>query len=730
MPTIKDIAREAGVSHGTVSNVINGRGNVSVEKIHRVWQAVEKLGYVVNSKAKSLRKGGRARSVAVFLPSIEEERYAAMYEVFQSEFTLQGYAVQLYVSRSMETTEKTLLADALTAQHSAMIISSSLPDAVSYYRSETPTLPLVFLQRDGPAFEDVMYASFDPEKAGREIAHYTKHHCAKHIGVFIGNAVSPDEVLFLRGLQSVYGSNNPSVCYLSCPDHQIELRAFEFFSSNKDYNYIICTDRRRERATRAACSYANRHPMPSILTLATKRAVANPDEKIYELDYKQLAYKISASLLSCLEKDVSLSQTLYMENCGFRQMESKANKKRHLRMLTMDSPSSTALMRLLPYLEKCTGIQMELRVLPSLREVYDLLQTPDCKNYDLIRMDVVWMDELAERLFLPLEQIDFDWDGLLDRMIPELGGNFTTSRGNRYCLPYDPSTQLMFYRKDLFTSPTYKRMYFEQYRKELIIPESFSEYNQVAAFFTQSVNAGSPTQYGSTIAVGNVSVSPCEFIPRLFEEGGSLLDTQGRITIDSPEGRRALENYRETYTFSDRTVYDFWANALEGFAEGAAAMTIVYINYASHILNLRMSRIAGKLGFAPVPGKKPLLGGGVLGITRDCVKIETACDFLSWLYSDPVAPVFTMLGGLSPCLVSYANRDINEKYPWLSAARASFSSAQRRGNSGYYANFSELQLENILAEYVQSAVLGQLSPAEALRQAQRDCDAYFRPLKQ
>lgn len=109
MPTIKDIAREAGVSHGTVSNVINGRGNVSVEKIQLVWQAAEKLGYKVNSKAQSLRQG-QDRSIAVLLPSIEDRRWAAMYEVFQNEFIRHGYSVQLYSTRSMETTEKELLA--------------------------------------------------------------------------------------------------------------------------------------------------------------------------------------------------------------------------------------------------------------------------------------------------------------------------------------------------------------------------------------------------------------------------------------------------------------------------------------------------------------------------------------------------------------------------------------------------------------------------------------------
>ena len=187
----------------------------------------------------------------------------------------------------------------------------------------------------------------------------------------------------------------------------------------------------------------------------------------------------------------------------------------------------------------------------------------------------------------------------------------------------------------------------------------------------------------------------------------------------------ALKNYRETYACSDRTVHDIWKNVLEGFADGSAAMTVVFINYASHILNSKMSSIVGKLGFAPVPGGRPLSGGGVVGITRSCAHPETACAFLSWLYSNQTAPAFTLLGGLSPCRSAYSNRDIKERYPWLSAARRSFPSAQRRSGSAYYSNFSELQMENILAAYVQRAVLGVCTPEEALAQAQAEMDAHF-----
>lgn len=724
MPTIKDIAREAGVSHGTVSNVINGRGNVSVEKIQLVWQAAEKLGYKVNSKAQSLRQG-KDRSIAVLLPGIEDRRWAAMYEVFQSEFLRRGYAVRLCSTRSMEATERELLSAALADRVSAVIASSCLPNAVECYRTEAPELPLIFLQREGPAMPDVLYAAFDPECMGREIAWYLRGKGLRRIGVFTEPASFPDIALFLKGFCAVCADETT---VLDCPNHQVALRAFELFESDVSYDAIVCTDQLRKEAVRSACAYASRKTLPLLISVAARTAVTDPAAPVYELDYKRLAHTIVKTLTRRLEEETPLPAALHLDNSGFRRPAPVTYlSDPDLRMLTMASPSTTALKRLLPYLEKSTGIHLELTVLPSLRDVYDVIQTSGSGQYDLIRMDVAWMDELAEQLFRQLDQIPFDWDGLLSRAVPELGPRYTSVHGARYCLPYDPSTQLLFYRKDLFDDPTYKRMFFETYRRELEVPRSFEEYNRVADFFTRSRNPSSPIQYGTTVAIGNVVVSPSEFMPRLFEQGGTLLDSRGRVTIDTPEALQALKNYRETYAYSDRTVHDVWRNVLEGFADGSAAMTVVFINYASHILNSKMSSIAGKLGFAPVPGGKPLLGGGVVGVTRSCQHPETACAFLSWLYSDPVAPAFTLLGGLSPCRSAYGNRDINEMYPWLSTARRSFPGAQRRSGSAYYRNFSELQLENILASYVQRAVLGVCTPEEALTQAQAESDAFFSP---
>lgn len=55
--SIRDVAQRAGVSVGTVSNVLNRPNDVSAESVARVTRAIEELGYVRNDAARKLRAG-------------------------------------------------------------------------------------------------------------------------------------------------------------------------------------------------------------------------------------------------------------------------------------------------------------------------------------------------------------------------------------------------------------------------------------------------------------------------------------------------------------------------------------------------------------------------------------------------------------------------------------------------------------------------------------------------
>ena len=58
--TIVDVAKAAGVSHATVSRVINSQGYVSDVTRRKVLDIVERLGYVANMQARSLAGGSSA----------------------------------------------------------------------------------------------------------------------------------------------------------------------------------------------------------------------------------------------------------------------------------------------------------------------------------------------------------------------------------------------------------------------------------------------------------------------------------------------------------------------------------------------------------------------------------------------------------------------------------------------------------------------------------------------
>lgn len=74
-PTIRDVAREAGVSKSLVSLVFNGGENVSEERRQRVLHAAERLGYRPNLVAQSL-SAGRRDLVAILVSNLHNPLFA------------------------------------------------------------------------------------------------------------------------------------------------------------------------------------------------------------------------------------------------------------------------------------------------------------------------------------------------------------------------------------------------------------------------------------------------------------------------------------------------------------------------------------------------------------------------------------------------------------------------------------------------------------------------------
>ena len=65
--TLKDVARLAGVSRGTVDRVIHNRGNVSKQSYDNVMRIIKDIGYEPNIYA-SILAHDKNRVVALLLP--------------------------------------------------------------------------------------------------------------------------------------------------------------------------------------------------------------------------------------------------------------------------------------------------------------------------------------------------------------------------------------------------------------------------------------------------------------------------------------------------------------------------------------------------------------------------------------------------------------------------------------------------------------------------------------
>lgn len=91
-PTMKDVARLAGVTQPTVSYVINGTAAISDEVKERVNKAIEELHYKPNYNAVAL-KTKKSHVIGIIVPDIANSYYSQMVSLMEKKLTKQGYTV-------------------------------------------------------------------------------------------------------------------------------------------------------------------------------------------------------------------------------------------------------------------------------------------------------------------------------------------------------------------------------------------------------------------------------------------------------------------------------------------------------------------------------------------------------------------------------------------------------------------------------------------------------------
>lgn len=724
MPTIKDIALYTGVSHGTVSNVLNKRGNVSVEKINLVENAARELGFKLNAQAKQLRQGQTNR-VSLIMPRNNLKQYNDLYVGVNQQLMMEGYEVDIYFSSNLPYNEEELMKRVLSANPCAIVVVSSFLNNHGLF---TDDCRFVFVERfveNAPA--NSLFIAFDYALAGKEIGMKCIEDGHHNVALFCGTSKYSNNKAFMNALIGVLESHDCLYKTFSADDLMSYNLAFDIFASGNEFDAIVTTTLENAEAFKNIYSFNQEKKLPSLYSLSSSDISPCNQVIKYELNYKYCGKRIAKEIIHWNETK-SKQEQLILENDRFYFPLVKGNysqPSRELKMLVLASPTSEALKKLLPSFTMQTGIRVRL-VEVSYDELYRIvLDTRQSACYDVIRMDMAWLSKRGEAVYKAIDLSSSAFMNIKSRFSSSIPDEYFKENDRVVALPFDASVQVLYYRKDLFEDALIKREFYEHCKRQLTIPQNFKEYNEVAAFFTKRLNASSPTDYGTSLVFGSAVVAACDFLPRFKDLGGSLFDEQNRVLVKTQAMKLALENYIEAFQYTNQATNLWWQKAMEGFSEGKAAMNIVFANHASTMLHNQNSKVVGKIGFAAIPGSHPLLGGGVLGIGKESVKEKECIELLEWIYSDKIAAMITYLGGYVNNESILKNVDILNLYPWIEGMEKAFAIGWRRARNPMNPSFDEYKFEEMLGMAVRSVVTGIMNVDEALEDIQNRCDELF-----
>lgn len=344
-------------------------------------------------------------------------------------------------------------------------------------------------------------------------------------------------------------------------------------------------------------------------------------------------------------------------------------------------PHYNAVMQVLPQFTAETGIEVEVDMLPFLdmRQRQTLELALDEGAYDLIayvvfsKADYVYADQvhnLAKFFMNPrLADPNFDPEDIIDGYLQNIGvaggkkGYLPGPTGSLFGLPFGAETSVLFYRKDIFE------------KHGLAVPETYEQLLDVACKIPQL----EPGMGGMASRAASGHHASHAWLLHLAPLGGRVFDDNWNPILNNEAGIAAAEALKKLVDCGPAGSAAFGpAEAANAFAQGQAAMFLDTIAYAADFQDPAKSTVVGNVGYAMHPmgvRRGSQTGGFGLAIPRNAENPEAAFLLMQWLTSKKGDLAVAMAGGNPSRFSTYANAELQAKYPWSATFGAALEHA-------------------------------------------------------
>lgn len=295
-------------------------------------------------------------------------------------------------------------------------------------------------------------------------------------------------------------------------------------------------------------------------------------------------------------------------------------------------------------------------------------------------------------------------------------------------IPRNLDVRLLHYRRDLFEDPRERQAFEEQCGWPLEPPATWSELADVASFFTRASHHGAGPLFGFLFP-GRDSGLFGTFYELLIGSGGMLFDDDLRPVFDSPAGTWAAAFLAELYQTRQVTPRELPAwhydEISAAFREGRAVMVADWPGSFHLYGNPETCRVSEHVGLALLPAgpagvRAAYAGCHSFAIPRTARNPEGGVALLRFLTSFD-AQLGEARRGAIPCRASALQRIQEEAGADPAQTRRWTLLAESERTMIIPPRFAAYpQCEEAIWLAVQQAMLGTMSPADAIRRAARE----------